>query len=140
MKKRVKNALTVLGIAVVVVVIMSMGMGLNKKKLAECFTEEEVIRQAQEDIILAESDDYEGWKARFSPELQEKLTEDSYIQYLGILKEKGAFTEFGKTALTGQEKDGINYAIAVVVAGHENGDIKYTIMYDEKMNLISFVM
>lgn len=132
--------LAVCGAVVVVVAVMLFVTGRNSSKLADCFKEETVKQQAQEDITVAEGKDFEGWKARFSPELQDKITESSYTGYLATLVKNGEFTEFGKTAVVGQEKNGINYAIAIVIAKHEKGDIKYTIVYDENMNLISFVM
>ena len=112
----------------------------NSNKLADSFDEETVKKQAQDDITLAESDNFDGWFARFSPDVQSAVTEDAYTSYLDTLKDKGAFQEFGKTAVIGQEQNGLNYAVAIVISKHENGDIKYTIAYDEDMNLVQFTI
>lgn len=112
----------------------------NKNKLADAFDEETVKEQAMADITMAESDDYEGWVSRFAPEVQSAVTEASYTSYLDILNKNGAFKEFGKIAVIGQEQGGKNYAVAVVICKHAKGDIKYTIAYDENMNLIQFTI
>ena len=120
-------------------IMLFSGCG-SSNKLADCFDESTVKKQAQDDITIAESDDFEGWLARFSPDLQSAVTEAAYTSYLDTLKEKGAFTEFGKTAVIGQEQNVTNYAVAIVICKHEKGDIKYTIAYDENMNLIQFTI
>lgn len=140
MKKGLRNVLVVLGAVVVVLAVAIFVMGRNAGKLADSFDEETVKQQAQDDIVLAEADDFQGWKERFSPALQDKITESSYTQYLETLEKNGEFKEFGKIAIAGQEKDGKNYAIAVAIVKHEKSDIKYTLVYDEEMNLISFLI
>ena len=110
------------------------------KGLPEGFDEETVRNQALEDIRLAESDDYEGWKARFAEELQSGLTEDAYTSYLAILEKKGAFKEFGSAAFLGQVVGGKKYGGILIIAKHEKEDIKYNIAYDEDMNLITFTI
>lgn len=136
MKTNKKIWLLVAVLAVLGIFLVGCG---SKSKLPEGFEESKVKAQAEEDIKIAEADDYEGWRDRFAAELKEQLTEDSYKAYLGILEEKGGFKEFGKTAFVGQEKDGKKYAAVVYVVKHENGDIKYTVGYDEDMNLVQFL-
>lgn len=123
-----------------VLIICALGGCGSKNRLADCFDEKEVTAQAMEDITLAESDNFEGWQARFAPEYQSLVTEDSYNSYRKVLARYGAFQEFGKTAVIGQEKDGQNYAVAVIICKHEGGDVKYTAAYDENMNLIQFTI
>lgn len=116
------------------------GCGGSKNKLADVFDEETVKQQAIADITQAEADDYEAWVARFAPEVQSLVTEASYTSYLDIISKNGAFVEFGKAAIIGQEQDGKNYAVIVIISKHENSDIKYTLAYDENMNLIQFTI
>lgn len=112
----------------------------NKNELSDAFDEETVKQQALDDIALAESDDFEGWQARFAPEYQSAVTEDAYLSYLDTLKDYGAFTEFGKIAVIGQEQDGTDYAVAIVICKHADGDIQYTVAYDSNMNLVQFTI
>ena len=93
-----------------------LAVGCSKSsKLPEGFTEEGVKTQAEADIKLAESNDFEGWKARFAASLQSSITEDVYQPYLDMLAKKGDFESFGKTAFVGQEKDGQKYAAVIYV-------------------------
>lgn len=117
-----------------------LAVGCSKSsKLPEGFTEEGVKTQAEADIKLAESNDFEGWKARFADSLQSSITEDVYQPYLDMLAKKGDFEAFGKTAFVGQEKDGQKYAAVIYVVKHAEGEIKYTVGYDEDMKLVQFV-
>ena len=83
--------------------------------------------------------DFEGWKARFADSLQSSITEDVYQPYLDMLAKKGDFESFGKTAFVGQEKDGQKYAAVIYVVKYAEGEIKYTVGYDENMKLVQFV-
>ena len=120
--------------------LASLLTGCSKNKLSDVFDEETVKQQAMSDITLAESNDFAGWQARFTPEYQSAVTEEAYTTYLDTLNEKGAFKEFGKIAIIGQEQNGTNYAVAVIICKHENGDIQYTVAYDENMNLVQFTI
>lgn len=124
---------------VLAVMAMSVGCKNVKTKLPEGFAEEQVKAQAEEDIKLGESDNYEGWIARFEPSLQSQISEDAYRSYLEIVKEMGGFREFGKIAFVGQEQDGKKYAAVIYLVKYENGEIKYTVGYDEEMNLVQFL-
>lgn len=106
--------------------------------LADCFDKDTLIQQAKEDIQLAQSNDFEGWKARFAGEVQAQITEEVYTQYLGTLETLGELQDFGKAAVVGQEQDGKNYAGVVIQADYTDKDAKYSLGYDEDMNLIQF--
>lgn len=124
---------------ITVAAVMCLFAGCGKgTKLPEGFDEDTVKEQAIKDIELAASDDYEGWKARFQAELQAQLTEDSYKSHLENLKNHGAFKEYGKYAFVGQEKDGKKYAAIVIIVKYEEGDIQYSVGYDEDMKLVQF--
>ena len=44
-----------------------------------------------------------------------------------------------ETAFVGQEKDGQKYAAVIYVVKYAEGEIKYTVGYDENMKLVQFV-
>lgn len=112
----------------------------TSSKLPEGFTEEEVKEQTIQDIELACEEGFEAWKSRFQKALQSSLTEDSYNSFLAVLKEKGAFKEYGKCAFVGQEQDGKKYAACIMIVEYEEGSIQYTVGYDENMDLVQFVV
>ena len=109
-------------------------------KLPDSFKESDVEEQSKQDIELAQSNQYDSWKSRFVEELQPNLTHEIYDSYLQTLNEKGAFKGFGKCAVTGQEKDGNQYAIVLIIAEYENGNLQYTISYDTQMHMIDFLI
>ena len=109
-------------------------------KLPEGFDEETLKKQAVADIELASSDNFEGWKGRFQKDLQAQLTEASYNSFMETLKSKGEFKEYGKSAFVGQEQDGKKYAACVLIVKYAEGDIQYSVGYDEEMNLVQFTM
>lgn len=110
------------------------------KGLPEGFEEEIVKEQAMEDIKVAQSDDYEGWKARFAPEFQESLSENTYQSYIEHIEKQGEFKGFGKCSYLGQVKGEKKYAGVMIVVKYEEANVKYSVAYDEDMNLISFTM
>lgn len=136
--RKMRKVLAVM-FSIVVMAGLLAGCG-DKNKLADTFDEETVKQQAMEDITTGEAGDFEAWKAIFAPEVQAGLTQEIYDNYLKILQEKGEFQEFGKCALIGQEQNGKNYAVVVYVVKHEKGDVKYTLAYDDNMNLIQYVI
>lgn len=93
-----------------------------------------------EDIEIAQSKDYESWKSRFTKDLQSSLTEESYDSYLKILEKQGEFKEFGKCTYLGQIKDNKKYGGVIIVVKYEEGNVNYSLAYDEDMNLVSFTM
>lgn len=123
----------------------SLGGGGNEqgeilKELPEGFDKETVREQAMEDIEIAQSKDYESWKSRFAEDLQSSLTEESYDSYLKILEKQGEFKEFGKCTYLGQIKDNKEYGGVIIVVKYEEGNVNYSLAYDEDMNLVSFTM
>ena len=123
----------------------SLGSGGNEqgeilKELPEGFDKETVREQAMEDIEIAQSKDYERWKSRFAKDLQSSLTEESYDSYLKILEKQGEFKEFGKCTYLGQIKDNKKYGGVIIVVKYEEGNVNYSLAYDEDMNLVSFTM
>lgn len=126
-------------LAMIAAAILLIGCG-KSDKLAGGFEKETLISQAEKDITAAESNDFQGWQARFQPELRTAVTQEMYDQYYAGLEAMGAFQKFGKAAVTTQEQNGITYGIVVYLVEHEKGELKYTIAYDGEMDLVSFTL
>ena len=57
------------------------------------------------------------------------------------LGNRGAFVEYkSNVAVGGKDSEGVDAAVAVVVAKYENKTVTYTISYDKEMNLIGFYL
>ena len=137
MKKNMKKLAVGFGVFVMAVGSLmgcsSLGSGGNEQG--------EILKeQAMEDIEIAQSKDYESWKSRFAKDLQSSLTEESYDSYLKILEKQGEFKEFGKCTYLGQIKDNKKYGGVIIVVKYEEGNVNYSLAYDEDMNLVSFTM
>lgn len=142
MKKKMKNhktrsMTTAVAITMILMTILLAGCGKGGK-MEGGFEKDALIAQAEADITTAESNDFQGWKARFQPDLQSVLTEEMYTQYLSYLESIGDFQKFGKAAVTTQEQNGVVYGVVVYLVEHEGGETKYTIIYDGDMNLVAF--
>ena len=124
----------------------SLGSGGNEqgeilKELPEGFDKETVKKAGEWKILRSrKSKDYESWKSRFTKDLQNSLTEESYDSYLKILEKQGEFKEFGKCTYLGQIKDNKKYGGVIIVVKYEEGNVNYSLAYDEDMNLVSFTM
>lgn len=135
-----KEKLLVLAAALIAATLIYMNMGQKNVPLAECFQEENVKQQAMDDIMLGEAGDYGKWKARFAPEEQEKLTEEIYKKYLESVAETAGFEEFTECVINGHEAEGNTYAVAIVTAKHERGKLKYVVIYNEKMQIVTYTV
>ena len=118
--------------------MMLTGCG-SKSKLPEGFDESTVKTQAEADIRTGESNDYEAWLARFEDSLQSQITPEAYEAYEQVLEDKGAFKSFEKAVFAGAEQDGKKYAMVIYTVSHDNGELKYTLGYDEGMKLVQYV-
>lgn len=104
MKKRYGWKLLVLA---ALVALLAVGCS-KSSKLPEGFTEEGVKTRAEADIKLAESNDFEGWKARFADSLQSSITEEVYQPYLDMLAKKSTLNPSEKPPLWVRKKTARN--------------------------------
>ena len=132
-----KRSFTRLISMVLVIMIFLTGCG---NKLAEGYDKDE-IKQTAEEIITDVS--VRGAKTVLS----ERLREDYLAEYplddmdenvLNLMSGLGNFLAYTKETVTGKEKDGEDFAIILVTASYEKGEILYTLTFDKEMNLVSF--
>lgn len=114
----------------------------QSSKLADCFDKETLEKDAKAVIEMGESDDYEGLTGRFDESIAGSLTQESYAQYLELVKSKGEFKEYGNVAFVGQHDDKTDkdYAAVVVVREYEEGKLQYVVGYDEDMDLVQYTV
>lgn len=139
-----KKGFMVLCLAMIIAIgALAAGCGEESTKLPDCFDEETVKEEAKAAIKLAESDNYKEFIKLFNDQVVGTLTEESYqTQYLAVVKEKGEFESFGKEVIIGQtdEDTGANYAASIVVANYTDGQIQYSVGFDEDMKLVQFMI
>lgn len=116
--------------------------GCSSTKLSDSFDEAAVKEAAQKAVDYMNAGEYEECVAMMSQELQEALPAETLAANVGMLAEqKGAFTEYKSVTVVGQkDNDGVDYAVAVVVAAFEKGNITYTVSFDAGMEIIGIWM
>lgn len=142
MFKTLKNA----GKLILCAGVLALGLtacGVQDDKLAEGFDAEVVKATAQELVDYINEDDIEAFCAvPMGEEMRTATTVDGMKsvldQYIG---NRGAFEKYKSCVAVGaKDKEGNDYAAAVVVAKYENQTVTYTITYDIEMNLIGFYL
>ena len=130
------------GIAIVLVATVFLLAGCSSAKLSGDFEEEKVKAAAREAVECLAAGEYEACVALMSAEIQEAIS----AEILGanmetITAQKGAFQEIKSVSVVGQkDKDGTEYAVAVVVGSFEKGNVTFTVSYDKGMQIIGFWM
>ena len=111
-------------------------------KLSADFDEEKVKTAAQEAIGHLAAGEYEECVELMSEEMQAAVTAESLASNMETMAgQKGAFQEYKSSSVVGQkDKDGTDYAVAVVVAAFEKGNVTFTVSYDTDMQIIGFWM
>lgn len=132
------------GISMVLILAMSMLMliGCSGNKLSEDFDEDKVKAAAQEAIDHLVAGEYEECVALMSDELQAAVSAEVLTANMeAIAGQKGAFQEYKSSSVVGQtDKDGTEYAVVVIVAAFEKGNMTFTVSFDKEMNMIGLWM
>ncbi len=113
------------------------------QKLSEDFDETEVKAAAEALVGYINEDDLEGLcSVPMSDLMKEAMTVEQMEAVLEQnLGNRGAFVEYkSNVAVGGKDSEGVDAAVAVVVAKYENKTVTYTISYDKEMNLIGFYL
>ena len=111
-------------------------------KLSETFDEGKVKEAAQTVVDCLLSGEYGECVAMMSQEMQAALTAEVMEANMAALKEQtGEFQEYKSTTVIGQkDSGGAEYAVAVVVAAFEKGNITYNVSFDTEMRVIGLWM
>lgn len=116
--------------------------GCGSTKLSEDFDEEKVKTAAQEAIGYMVAGEYEECVGLMSEEMKAAVSAEILASNMeAVAGQKGAFQEYKSSSVIGQkDKDGTDYAVAVIVAAFEKGNLTFTISYDKNMQMIGFWM
>lgn len=128
----------IFGMALVLCMGILTGCG-SSTKLSEHFDEETVIAEAERIVELANAEKYdEIINQNLDEDYREQFTTSMLRDAVSpLLDERGAFREFGKEVVLGQndETNDLSYAVAVIQAKYVDGNIQFTITFDEDMTL-----
>lgn len=143
MKTKMKN-IAKRGISMALIIAMSalLLMGCSGTKLSGDYDEEKVKAVAQEAIDHLVAGEYEECTGLMSEEMQAAITAEVLAANMETMAgQKGAFQEYKSNTVVGQkDKDGTEYAVAVVVAGFEKGNVTFTVSFGADMQISGFWM
>ena len=111
-------------------------------KLAEEFDEAKVKESATKAVDYLIAREYEECVAMMDANMQASLTPEALSANVDAVIEKvGAFQEYKSVAVVGQKDgQGADYAVAVVVAGFENGKLTFNVSFNVGMEMIGLWM
>ena len=116
--------------------------GCSSTKLSDSFDEAAVKEAAQKAIEYMLAGEYEACAAMMSEEMLAALPAETLAASVeAVTAQTGAFQEYKSTAVIGQKgSDGKDYAVAVVVAAFEKGNVTYQVSFDTEMEMIGIWM
>jgi hypothetical protein len=139
MKKQIKSI-------VVLMLILALSLsffGCSAGKLPEGFDKEEVGTAAEEIVGLSTAGDYDSVIAALREDLKGSITADQLKEgWAPIYQKAGAFVSITKTVLSGvaDKTTGEEYAVAQVLVKHENGNLIYTLSFDQNLMLVGLYL
>ena len=131
-----------ISMAMVMAAAVFLLTGCGSTKLSADFDEEKVKTAAQEAIGYMVAGEYEECVGLMSEEMQAAVSAEILASNMEtVAGQKGAFQEYKSSSVLGQKnQEGTDYAVAVIVAAFENGNVTFTISYDKDMQMIGFWM
>ena len=131
-----------ISMAMVMAAAVFLLAGCSSTKLSADFDEEKVKTAAQEAIGHMVAGEYEECVGLMSEEMQAAVSAEILESNMEtVAGQKGAFQEYKSSSVVGQkDKDGTDYAVAVIVAAFEKGNVTFTISYDKDMQVIGLWM
>ncbi len=128
----------ILMISLALVFALSL-VGCTSIKLADIYSEDEVIARAKEVVEVINTRNYDAMNALLRADLQDELTTEQLEEaWEPILTDAGAFQEYHNTAAIGQKSQstGEDYAVALLTCQYENASLTFTIVMDIDMEIV----
>ena len=135
MKKLVKRMML---IGILAVLFLT---GCSQNQLPDKFDEETVKEEAMKAVDLFNDRDYQSILDMGVEELKQSLTAEQFAQVSNPYLERcGEFQEIEKTVTVGSEneKTGEQFGGVVMIGKYADGNIQFTIAFDENMKLVQF--
>ncbi len=128
------------GLICILVLVLTLSIvGCSSNKLADIYSEDEVIARAKEVVDVINSLDYDAMNAQLRDDLQDQLTAEQLKEVWATqLEEAGAFEKYENTVTMSQksESTGEDYAVAILTGKYENSSLTFTIVMDKDMEIV----
>lgn len=119
-----------------IILCITMLGGCGAKKLSGAYSEDKLKAASEEIITDLNNGKYDDVVAKSNSNLKEKVPSSKLEEVWSNFKNYGKYDSISKIAF--QEKD--NYAVVVAVAKYEKGNIKFTLSFNENIELVGIYM
>ncbi len=124
--------------SIILVLTLALFASCGSIQLAESFDETAVADKAQQTVQLLTDGEYAQVVELLRDDLKVLLPEDEMkTTFDEVFAKLGEFESFDSYAVLGQQdKEKNNFAIIVYSVNYEKAQAKYTITFDEDMNIV----
>lgn len=131
-----------ISMALLLAASMLLLIGCSGTKLSGDFDADKVKAAAQQAIDHLVAGEYEECVALMGEEMQAAISAEALATNMDAMTgQKGAFQKYKSSSVVGQkDKDGTEYAVAIIVAAFEKGNITFTVSFDKEMKMMGFWM
>lgn len=117
--------------------------GCNREKLPDSFDEAVVQEEAEKAVAFFNERDYQGIIDMGDDNLKSNSTVEKFEESCDpLLDEKGDFQEISKISIVGSvdKSTGTKYGGAIVTGSYTEGEIVFSIAFNEDMELVQFII
>lgn len=115
----------------------------NREKLPDSFDEAAVREEAEKAVDFFNKRDYQGIIDMGDENMKSSSTVEMFEENCDpVLDEKGEFQEISKMSIVGSEdkSKGVKYGGAIVTGTYDEGEIVFSIAFNEDMELVQFII
>lgn len=125
-------------ICIALITLILTGCSIGNDRLSEAFDKESLKQSAEKVIQSVNENDYDSFVENADSTFMSAITEEVFVaQVVGYIKQKGKFVSFGNEVVVGQKDDktGVEYGVAVIVAEYEEEQAQFTVSFTQEMKL-----
>lgn len=115
----------------------------QKEELPDSFDEAAVREKAEQAVDFFNERDYQGLIDMGDENLKSTSTKEQFAESCDpLLDEKGEFQEISEMSIVGNEdkSKGVKYGGAIVTGAYAEGEIVFSIAFNEDMELVQFII
>lgn len=130
-------------ISVLSILLIAALTGCGQNELSSVFEEDTIKQEAMKAIEFFNARDYQSIIDMGSDALKESITAEEFAQASDPYLDKcGEFIEISKNVVFGTSNGQTdeNFGVTVMIGKYEEGQIQFTVAFDEEMKLVQFTI
>lgn len=138
-----RRTIKLLCASVLALMVCILAVGCSAAQLPTGFDADEVTARAEEIIGYANAGEFDTIIDNLREDLKDAVTADQLSESWAPTYERvGAFESVKKVVLSGTSDSttGENYAVVQALCVHENGNVLYTLSFDENLQLVGLYL